>query len=137
MTKEEIIENLWDIATRSEGLIDKSDIRSIVDFVIKHYEPQLPAGLDEAVQIDKEEAGHCLDEFISNPTREYFAAAIEYFFNKGKKAGAEWMAGQGVTLNGRVLPGIKCNLYVESDWFDMGFGGLKYNDKVILQIRKK
>lgn len=59
------------------------------------------------------------------------------------KAGAEWMAGQGVKLHGRILPGTRGNLYIESDWFDRGFGGLNYkfsdsNDvDMFVQIRKK
>ena len=59
------------------------------------------------------------------------------------KAGAEWMAGQGIKLHGRILPGPKCNLYIESDCFDRGYKGLNYsfsdyNDvDMFVQIRKK
>ena len=52
-------------------------------------------------------------------------------------AGAEWMARQGVNIHGRVLPGTHGNSYVESDYFDKGYGGLSWNDEVDLIIRKK
>lgn len=59
------------------------------------------------------------------------------------RAGAEWMAGQGIKLHGRILPGTRCNLYIESDCFDRGYRGLNYkfsesNDvDLFVQIRKK
>lgn len=73
----------------------------------------LPSNLDDAADAYSE-------NILANGEDMFDAIA------DGFRAGAEWMAGQGVKLHGRILPGPRCNLYIESDCFDRGFGGLNY-----------
>lgn len=88
--------------------------------------PSLPSDLDEAAE------EYCSD---NSPLGATCRACF--------RDGAEWAAWQGIKLHGRILPGPKCNLYIESDCFDRGYKGLNYsfsdsNDvDMFVQIRKK
>lgn len=94
--------------------------------------PSLPSNLDEMA--DSFAQRHFRREYFQVP-RDGMRAAF--------KAGAEWAARQGIKLHGRILPGTRCNLYIESDCFDRGYKGLNYsfsdsNDvDMFVQIRKK
>ena len=100
MIREEIIENLWGEAVRRDFNIGKSDITEIVDYVIKHNEPQLPAGLDEAAE--KEIERFCSDMlnvdiiWARMPLTKRFGLQMAKF-------GAEWMAGQFQKIEGDLV----------------------------------
>lgn len=99
----------------------------------KIIEQTCPSVLDETVE-------KMYPMTITPPTPIEVAAyynAAQQKLRDAFKAGAEWMARQGVNIHGRVLPGTHGNSYVESDWFDKGYGGLSWNDEVDLIIRKK
>ena len=108
---------------------------------VQVQETSLPSNLDEAAE-----------EYAYNnwEDNDYHTGASEGLpfdaighTEKCFKAGAEWMAGQGVKLHGRILPGAYGNLYIESDYFNRGYKGLNYkfsesNDvDMFVQIRKK
>ena len=94
-------------------------------------QPSLPTNLDEA-------ANEKVDELIADmkingdmiylPTARVLMIALARF-------GAEWMAGQGETIEGEVMKDINNNLCVTAK----GFSGkeAKFGDKVVVQIRKK
>jgi len=109
--------------------LHKACEQDFIDMISKE-QPSLPSNLDEAAEKYSE-------NILAN--NEDLQDAIEDAF----KAGAEWMAEQGIKLHGRILPGPRCNLYIESDCFDRGYKGLNYrfsdsNDvDMFVQIRKK
>lgn len=86
----------------------------------------LPSNLDKAAE-----------EYAPDFSNSIASKAAVDKIRETFKAGAMWMARQGVNIHGRVLPGTHGNSYVESDWFDKGYGGLSWNDEVDLIIRKK
>lgn len=112
------------------GLVLEQEVLDETPHIYQQEQPSLPSGLDEAAEKYSE-------NILAN--NEDLQDAIEDAF----KAGAEWMAGQGIKLHGRILPGTRCNLYIESDCFDRGYRGLNYkfsesNDvDMFVQIRKK
>ena len=125
MIREEIIENLWGEAVRRDFNIGKSDITEIVDYVIKHNEPQLPAGLDEAaVEFSKDVAsGHIYKDLCA-----------------GFKAGAEWMTGQGIVGDAEVCKLTNrawVTILDEKQFQNVLYDKFNAGDKVIVQIRKK
>lgn len=131
MTKEEVIEILGRFVIGAEPCSQ----REIIDACASAYgmlkeQPSIPSNLDEAAKKYSE-------NILAN--NEDLQDAIEDAF----KAGAKWMAEQGIKLHGRILPGPRCNLYIESDCFDGGYKGLNYrfsdsNDvDMFVQIRKK
>ena len=101
---------------------------------LQQEQTEFPSNMDEAA-IQAAQIDMCDRQIMedSNENRMLYSR----IFRRGFKAGAEWMAGQGVNIRGRVLPGTHGNSYVESDWFDKGYGGLFWNDEVNLTIRKK
>lgn len=145
MTKEEI-------QYEAQSIIQEwgsNDSAPYVEFVEKLASMELPesfSNLDEAAIPESEmsewmEYGpHTNYPWCSVP--DAIKITAEHFFTLGKQAGAEWMAGQGIKLHGRILPGPRCNLYIESDCFDRGYKGLNYrfsdsNDvDMFVQIRK-
>ena len=99
--------------------------------------PSLPSGLDEAAEEYVKDYGYTEDDY----KRERIIAE-EHF-----KAGAEWMAGQGVTVKkkiGKIDDGVNqiptyCNGF-EITELDVPFLNSKecgYGNEVIVQIRKK
>ena len=133
MTKEEIIEAISEDKTMP--FIQTDHLANIVNFVIKNYHPSLPPNSDEAA----EEYAYRGIPDILKPTFKPLADEVAKYF----KAGVEWVVEQGVKLHGRILPGTYGNLYIESDYFDRGFGGLNYkfsdsNDvDIFVQVQKK
>lgn len=96
-------------------------------------QPSIPSGLDEAA----EEYG-----YINWQSEDYHEGASEGLpfdaighTERCFKAGAEWMAAQGETIEGEVVKDIKNNLVVIAK----GFSGKNavFGDKVTVQIRKK
>ena len=86
--------------------------------------PSLPSDLDE-VKLD-----------TSNMTDCGYKAIAEYYFNLGKKAGAEWMAWQGETVVG-VIGCVGNRLDCELLEYLPKETDFERGDKVIIQIRKK
>lgn len=120
MTQEEIIQAITDDKTMP--FIQPEQLARIVDFVIKNYQPSLPSNLDEAAH--KYADGE-------NPTCPCEECLIKTF-----KAGAEWMAGQGVTISG-FITGCDDHLSLETEDYlpiDSPFDDM---EDVIVQIRKK
>lgn len=89
-------------------------------------EPSIPINLDEAAE-----------EILSEkyPQLHNGSFLTEREMVKLIKAGAEWMAGQGETIDGEVVKDINNNLAITAK----GFSGKEavFGDKVIVQIRKK
>lgn len=70
---------------------------------MEQEQPSTSSNLDEAAEETSQSA-------YSEPTAAGFAKRS--FFKRGFKAGAEWMAKQGVNIHGRVLPGTHGNSYL-------------------------
>lgn len=92
MTKEEIIEAIAD--DDMMPFIQPEQLAGIVDFVIKNYKSSLPSNLDEA-------AGKIAWDIAPMYPDISWDNCFEKI-KKGIKAGAEWMAGQGITLEGKA-----------------------------------
>ena len=123
MTQEEIIQAISD--DKMMPFIQPEQLAQIVDFVIKNYKPSLPSNLDEVVITQMEEDGD-LDHFVR---KGIYEIALKY-----ARLGAEWMAGQGISISGKVgIYGID----VESITEELRKAGFKLGEEVILQIRKK
>lgn len=135
MTQEEIIQAISD--DKMMPFIQPDQLSEIVNFVIENYKPSLPSNLDEAAidaaQLDMQ------DRQIMEATND---ERLRYsrIFRRGFKAGAEWLAGQGINAESEV-----CKL-VDRAWVtpinEKQFARDVYNnfvagDKVIVQIRKK
>ena len=140
MTREEIVEAISN--DKMMPFIQPAQLSEIVDFVIKNYKPSIPSNLDEAAIPESE----MVEWMKYGPHTNYPWCGIpdaikitaEHFFALGKQAGAEWMAGQGVTLEGRVCKDEYAAeapfYYVETENSDdLPLVG----DKVVVQIRKK
>lgn len=124
MTKEDVIEILERFVLGAKPCSQ----REIVDACASAYrmlkeQPSLPSDLDEAAK-----------EYMRNyiPFDQCDSRDIRCSF----KAGAEWMAGQGVTMEaviGMATEEISINVSQETlDELDLCPG-----DKVVVQIRKK
>lgn len=87
--------------------------------------PSLPSNLDEAA-----EDSWAIYEYRESPKGLYSTCYIDGF-----KAGAEWVSGQGETIEGEVVKDINNNLVVKAKGLSMK--DVKFGDKVIVQIRKK
>ena len=89
------------------------------DIVKKYVQPSLPANLDD-VKLDISDIVDC-----------GYKGIAEYFYNRGKRDGAEWMAGQGYTKEGIARPD-DCEI-----WINFTDTDIRDGDEVIVQIRKK
>ena len=87
------------------------------------------------------EAGDITDTRFDDYDDSDIERTARHFYEIGLNA--RKVAVQGIKLHGRILPGTRCNLYIESDCFDRGYRGLNYkfsesNDvDMFVQIRKK
>ena len=130
MTREEIIQAISD--DKMMPFIQPEQLAQIVAFVIKNCKPSLPSNLDEAAE-----------EIASDIAPTHPDIGWDVCFEKikeGIKAGAEWMAGQGVSVDGKVVMDF-------SEPYDiinrrliakLGDALLKVEPgEVIVQIRKK
>lgn len=132
MTREEILEAISN--DKMMPFLQPEQLAGIVDFVLKNYQPSLPSNLDEAAE-----------EYAYNnwEDNDYHTGASEGLpfdaighTEKCFKAGAEWMAGQGITKEaviGMATEEISINVSQQTlDKLDLCPG-----DKVVVQIRKK
>ena len=138
MTREEIIQAISD--DKMMPFIQPEQLAQIVEFVINNYRPSLPFDLDEAAE-----------EFASNAWLHggvWHEAQRQTF-----KAGAEWMAGQGISMPAHIFmpSGIKSvydyskGEYPAAVHLDGGgslilekrLQNFNHNEEVIVQIRKK
>ena len=145
MTQEAIIKAISD--DKMMPFIQLEQLAQIVAFVIENYRPSLPFNLDEAAnrQTALEQPYKWEEEQDGSfgVTPLFVMSNIRSTF----KAGAEWMAGQGVTIEdgvcelydklylyyiddcSSVTPDISCEMLKEL--------GASKGDKVVVQIRKK
>ena len=132
MTKEEIIKHLHKALNSVDITFPYRYVFVEAIEALSQPSPSLPSDIDEAAEKNFEAIEVLEHENIFEETH-----------HKIFKAGAEWLAEHGIKLHGRILPGPKCNLYIESDCFDRGYKGLNYsfsdsNDvDMFIQIRKK
>lgn len=92
MTKSEIISYLKAYLNGDTAIGNIIPLRTILESAIKYLEPSLPSNLDEAAEKNFETMEVLEHENIFEEThRKIF------------KAGAEWMAGQGVSVEGKVI----------------------------------
>ena len=122
MTREETIKALHEA-------LDSLDItvpyRLELVEAIEHLSFPKPQGLDEAAK-----------EFCDKRAKPFYGYS-EFTFQEccnAFKAGAKWMAEQGVSVDGEF--GIR-GVETESIVNELLNGGFKMGDKVIVQIRKK
>lgn len=120
MTKEEAIENLK-LVRLNAAMTGAASFKKAIDLaIVALSKPSLPSNLDEAAfnyaeacQYDGAEKLLCVEHF---------------------KAAVEWMAGQGVSMLGRVgIYGVD----VESITKELREAGFNLGEEIILQIRKK
>ncbi len=124
MSKEEIIEAFYD--NKIMPFIQPDQLANIVDFVIKNFKPSLPSNLDEAAE---EIASDIAPTHPDIGWNECFEKIKE-----GIKAGAELMAGQGVSMLGKVgIYGVD----VESITKELREAGFNLGEEIVLQVRKK
>ena len=129
MTKAEIVEAISE--DKMMPFIQPDQLVNIVDFVIKNYKPSLPSNLDEAAEKSTE-------EYVYNEGGP-FPGTTGVSFKNGFKAGAEWMAGQGVIIEGRIAEGHREGypaLCLPTN-MDNRYSVFEPGDKVVVQIRKK
>jgi hypothetical protein len=136
MTKEEAINKAIELefgSGNTKGIrAHNSSLVKVAEHLYDLMQPSLPSNLDEAAE-------DCIQGLIPEaelPATTLFA--LEYVIEmlyKTFKAGAEWLAGQGETVEGEVVKDIDNNLRVTTK----GFSGkeAKFGDKVVVQIRKK
>lgn len=119
MTKEKIVEAIAN--NKMLPYINPDFLSGIVDFVLDNYQPSLPSNLDGAA----DEYGHGI--FLDG---DCSCIGVTDAF----KAGAEWMAEQGISVEGDTDNGL-------SDEYDIRLedylNSLPKGTKLVLQIRKK
>lgn len=125
MTKEEAKKIL---ACRGNGYSEE-DFNDAIEVAFNCI-PSIPSDLDEAADDMRDDAAYdwVMSNF-GNPKESLFDFDCRCF-----KAGAEWMAGQGVSMLGRVgIYGVD----VESITKELREAGFNLGEEIILQIRKK
>lgn len=133
MNKEEILEAIQD--DKMMPFIQPEQLVQIVAFVIKNYRSSLPADLDEAAIKYGHEEPILPEDYNDGDIPDYERWTAEAF-----KAGAEWMAGQGVNADFEVckLANRAWLTPIDEKRFAQDvFGNFEAGDKVIVQIRKK
>ena len=124
MTKEEALKILRkDSLSNLVGYYSSEELQEVIDIVVSR--PSLPSNLDEAAN------NYGVDIRLGYP--RVMDETDKYIYN-AFKAGAEWMAGQGVSMLGRVgIYGVE----VESITKELREAGFDLGEEIILQIRKK
>lgn len=98
----------------------------IIPEPIDECKPSLPSNLDEAAEKYSNSIAFCGNDKEIKLAKEQSKCDF--------KAGAEWMAGQGVSIPGKVgIYGVDVERITKELWED----GFKIGEEVILQIRKK
>lgn len=128
MTKEEqkAVEEFTEMNLTKKGLYHYDDMQDaflIGLFKGEKMQPSLPS--------DLEEAADAYSENILANGEDMFDAIADGF-----RAGAEWMARQGLTKDGHVSVYDNGRLRVYTTILDKE-DGIKFGDKVVVQIRKK
>lgn len=139
MTKSETINNLKAYLDGDTAIGNIIPLRSVLESAIKYLEPSLPSDLNEAAE-----------EYAYNnwEDNDYHTGASEGLpfdaighTEKCFKAGAEWMAGQGVTREVEVKEDAGGYPYIDKHFelydYDKDEPLFKAGDKVVVQIRKK
>ena len=131
MTKEEIIKIL-------EGYMggkiepESTELYHAIEFIVDILEsqPSLPSNLDDAAGDYGIEV--VPDRFVPDKGDGYKAAYTLSDINAAFKAGAEWMAGQGETIEGYIagVNDVAAILAIPRKEHNKG-------DKIVVQIRKK
>ena len=141
MTKEEIIqkgEKKFPPDIIEEIGEDGSIVQTDVNATVRHAyvqglidnNCQLPSDIDEAAEFDKMFEDFC----DQHPDGLTLNECAEFFYDKGKQVGAEWMAGQGETLESLIWRDEDDKLFIEAFVDENKF---KMADNVTIQIRKK
>ena len=145
MTKSETINNLKAYLNGDTAIGNIIPLRSVLESAIKYLsEPSLPSELDEAAE-------RILSETFPQLHNGSFLTEREMV--KLIKAGAEWMAGQGISMPAHIFmpSGIKSvydyskGEYPAAVHLDCGgslvlekrLQNFNHNEEVIVQIRKK
>ena len=128
----------------------------IESYINSIQQPSLPPNLDEAAEAHRRKV-YIGDRDMCQLVRESFKAGAEYQYQKdraefaklkakewqigydeGRKAGAEWMAGQGVTIDGQITKvGENCWCDLDDAKVDSALQVFNNEEEVIVQIRKK
>lgn len=132
MTREEAIENIKLIRFNA-AITNAKSFKEALDMAIEALsQPSLPSNLDEAAE------NYAYNNWEDN---DYHTGASEGLpfdaighTEKCFKAGAEWMAGQGVSYQDTISADKTIPVLPMKDVSDMG---LDYSDEVVVQIRKK
>ena len=107
------------------------DISDVLDEIQKELsQPPPPSNLDEAAEEWRKRNNKGI-ALCADKKSHYLVDGIDAF-----KAGAEWMAEQGVTKDGLVAAYDNGCLRVYTTILDKE-DGIKFGDKVVVQIRKK
>lgn len=126
MTKEETISYLKAYLDGDTSIGNIIPLRSVLESAIRFLETPLPSNLDEAAN------KYAIDGLYQDP--EYYCI-VEAF-----KAGAEWMAEQGVVADFEINKlAVRAWLTAaDEDKFQKDiYDNFEAGDKVIVQIRKK
>lgn len=135
MTKSETISNLKAYLNGDTAIGNIIPLRSVLESAIKFLEPSLPSDLDEAAE---EYAYRGIPDIMKSTFKPLADEVAKYF-----KAGAEWMAGQGETVEGVFkagdpgYPDIRMGEQYSIEHILRKPGGIEPGDEVVVQIRKK
>lgn len=130
MTKEEAIKVLKNIVKHNE---DEDAAIFMAIRALNEQHPSLPSNLDEAAIVTE------VDKFLQDPVfgkqlNRNAAIALAKHFHQ---AGAEWMAEQGVTFESVVEEWSNPSGHRELSGLEEILKDFNWQDKVIVQIRKK
>lgn len=104
---------------------------------VDEVQPSLPSDLDEAAEEYEENKVHSISALGTDKDGFAYYIRTGTSFSDAFKAGAEWMAGQGVTVDG-VITKVGYKLDVETTEYILPEESeFERGDKVIVQIRKK
>ena len=145
MTQEEIqiaqaaycVGKMWDEyeGTEDFDLLVGKRVLHLIELVRKSH-PSLPSNLDEAAEDYEENKVHSISALGTDKDGFAYYMRTGTSFNDAFKAGAEWMARQGITKEaviGMATEEISINVSQQTlDELDLCPG-----DKVVVQIRKK
>lgn len=135
MTKSETISNLKAYLNGDTAIGNIIPLRSVLESAIKFLEPSLPSDLDEAAE---EYAYRGIPDIMKSTFKPLADEVAKYF-----KAGAEWMAGQGETVEGVFkagdpgYPDIRMGEQYSIEHILSKPSGIEPGDEVVVQIRKK
>ena len=129
MTKEETLTYLKAYLDGDTAIGNIIPLRSVLESALEYLEHSLPSNLDEAAEDYGKKHKFLPDEWTS-------LDEIGHIISKAFKAGAEWMAGQGVTKEAVIgMATEEISIYVSRE--TLNELDLCPGDKVIFQIRNK